>query len=31
MRGYFRGTCFKKTKENENSMIQKWRKHWRNN
>ena len=25
------GTCFKKTKENENSMIQNWRKHWRNN
>ena len=24
-------TCFKKTKENESPMIQKWRKHWRNN
>jgi len=24
-------TCFKKTKENESPMIQKWRKHWKNN
>ncbi len=24
-------TCFKKTKENESPMIQKWRKHWKSN
>ena len=24
-------TSYKKTKENETLMIQKWRKHWRNN
>ena len=31
MWGTLWGTCFKKTKENETPMIQKWRKHWRNN